>query len=332
MTHHFESGFFTATPAWHGLGKVLAHPPTTKEGLIEAGLDWEVKELPLYVYANRGNIGTDTSFPWFPCEDHKAIVRATDQRILGVVAADYKVLQNAEAFRFFDPFLQDGACALESAGSLKGGRRIWVLAKIKDCAADILPNDAIRAFLLLSFAHDGSAAVGVRFTPVRVVCWNTLSAAEADDSRAIKLRHTKGLHMALSAVQQSVDVARRSFSLSVEAYRRLASFGVNATTLNAYFKAVLKTPAQELVEEAERATTTEPAPEPRAIPILTEIFEQAPGQRLAGANLWGAYNAVTFWLDHVRGRTPESRFEAGHFGAGKDLRTRALDVAQSMSF
>ncbi len=330
MAHHFESGFFTATPAWHGLGTVLKDPPTTRQGLVEAGLDWEVQELPLLARDESMTLGGGALH--LPCPDHKAIVRATDQRVLGVVGADYKILQNAEAFKFFDPFLQDGACSLESAGSLKGGRRVWVLAKIKDCAADVQVDDAVRAYLLLSFAHDGSAAVGVRFTPVRVVCWNTLSAAEADDSRAIKLRHTKGLHLALSAVQASVDVARRSFALSVEAYRRLASFNVNAMTLNAYFKAVLKSPAQELIEEAERATTTEPAPEPRAIPLLHEIFETAPGQSLAGKNLWGAYNAVTFWLDHVRGRTPESRFDAGHFGAGKDLRSRALAVAQSMSF
>jgi len=330
MTHHFESGFFTATPAWHGLGTVLKNPPTTKQGLIEAGLDWDVRECPLTASFPLDQPGKVN--PVLFVDEHKAIVRATDQRVLGVVGADYKVLQNAEAFKFFDPFLQDDACSLESAGSLKGGRRIWVLAKIKDCAADVLPDDALRAYLLLSFAHDGSAAVGVRFTPVRVVCWNTLSAAEADDTSTIKLRHTKGLHLALSAVQASVDVARRSFALSVDAYRKLARVAVNAGALKAYFKAVLKSPAQELIEEAGRASTTEPAPEPRALPILEELFETAPGQALAGKNLWGAYNAVTFWLDHVRGRTAESRFDAAHFGAGKELRSRALAVAQAMSF
>lgn len=328
MAHHFESGFLVGEPAWHGLGTVLKDPPTTREGLVQAGLDWDVQELPVFVEPPE----IQALEAQLPCLDHKAIVRTSDSRVLGVVGKDYRVLQNHEAFSFFDPFLQDGACTLESAGSLKGGRRVWVLAKIKDLAADVQVNDAVRAFFLLSFAHDGSAAVGVRFTPVRVVCWNTLSAAEADDTRAIRLRHTKGLHGALKAVQASINVARRSFSLSIEAYRRLASFGVNAATLKLYFKSVLKSPVDQLIEEAERCSTVEPEKEPRALPVLEEIFETAPGQQLAGKNLWGAYNAVTFWVDHIRGRTPESRFEGGHFGAGRELRTRALAVAQSMSF
>jgi phage/plasmid-like protein (TIGR03299 family) len=122
MAHEFESGFFVKEPAWHRLGKVLNNPPTTEQAIIDAGLDWTVLEEPIYRIQKEGIVEVST---------HKSLVRDTDEKLLGIVSKGYHPLQNKQAFNWFDPLLHEGDVTLEAAGSLKGGKRIWVLAKIQ---------------------------------------------------------------------------------------------------------------------------------------------------------------------------------------------------------
>ncbi|MEQ9237955.1 DUF932 domain-containing protein [Coleofasciculus sp. E2-BRE-01] len=116
MSHKFESGFFVHQAAWHKLDTVLQNPPTTEQAIVEAGLNWRVIEEPLYqVEGNSSEIILK-----------KKLRRDRDQAFLGIVKHDYTPLQNEEAFRWFDPLLSRGGVQLEAAGSLKGGKRIWI--------------------------------------------------------------------------------------------------------------------------------------------------------------------------------------------------------------
>lgn len=211
MSHEFESGFFVRKPAWHGLGTVLDHAPSVEEGIRAAGLDWTVEEHPVWVH----DLAPDT--PAQAADDYKAIVRSTDQRILSVVRNTWTPLQNERAFTFFNPFLAENDCRLEAAGSLKEGRIVWVLAELNG-GAQVVPDDRVNNYLLLCNSHDGSLAVWIQFTAVRVVCWNTLSLAlgrgETGTENLVRIRHRGNVEVALREVQQAIELSRKTFRFS----------------------------------------------------------------------------------------------------------------------
>ena len=159
MSHEFESGLCGQHPAWHKLGTVGQEAPNIKEGIRLAGLAWDVVQHPIYVK-------TPSQYEWSSPDrvklpEWKALLRSTDQKPLSVVGKGYTPLQNSAAFAFFDPFLQDGDATLEAAGSLRGGKTIWVMAKLRHTPTEVGADDYVEPYLLLSNSHDGTQAVRV---------------------------------------------------------------------------------------------------------------------------------------------------------------------------
>ena len=188
MAHEIETmAFFQQTP-WHGLGTALDEDDLYdwRKTCEKAGLAWDVELVPLVTADAQAQVR------------HKAVRRTTDGRTLGVVGPRFCVLQNRDAFAWFQPFLDAREAALHTAGSLRNGSRIWVLAKLNRAPLVVAPGDEVEKFILLSHGHDGSLAVRVGFTPVRVVCQNTLSMAHGSDaSRLIRVKHTRDVHQNL---------------------------------------------------------------------------------------------------------------------------------------
>ena len=153
-----EEMFSVKERPWHGLGHVIQTAPTIEEGIKLAGLDWTVD---LKEVAVDGKV----------VQGYKAAMRSSDNSCLGIVTNQYKTLQNKDAFNFFEPFLDTEQASLETAGSLKNGKRVFILAKLNrdDMIIDDKTNDRVEKYLLLSNAHDGTAAVKVGYTPIRVV-------------------------------------------------------------------------------------------------------------------------------------------------------------------
>ncbi len=312
MAHMFETGFFHKQRAWHGLGNVVHGALSTAEAIVAAGLDWDVEECPLLVPGLNGPVEVP---------EHKALMRSSDRRILGVVGKGYMPLQNRDAFAFFDGFVSSGEATLESAGALKRGQRVWVLAKINTPPAEVISGDEISTYLLLSNSHDGSLAIGVNYTPIRVVCNNTLSLAlgKAElGASIIKIKHTAHSREALAIIRESVELASRSFSFTVEQYRKLAQTTMGVSGFERYVRKVFDVP--EIDGEM-----------PRAWGELLERFEVGRGLEIPGVRgtAWAAYNAVTEWVQHVRGRNAESRLDAAWFGEGRRIRDKALAVVLS---
>src|SRR5262249_13279464 len=139
----------------------------------------------------------------------QAVRRARDQRVLGVVGMQYRALQNMDAFTWFSPFLDAGLASLHTGGSLCDGRKVWLLARIEPKPLVLGDGDEIQKFVLLSNSHDGTTSVRVGFTPIRVVCANTLSLAHADKagSKLIRVRHTRRLDENLAALQEVINLA-----------------------------------------------------------------------------------------------------------------------------
>lgn len=307
MSHEFETGLFVGQPAWHGLGVVLNNPPSIEEAIRLAGLDWTVRLEPLQLAADGRGVS------------HKASVRESDNSILGVVGPGFVPLQNREAFDWFQPLIDDGSVAIEAAGSLREGRRVWILASVKGEVSDIVANDQIRQFLLLAHGHDGSLAIRVGFTTVRVVCSNTLAGALSDDgSKLIKISHKAYALEALERTREVLDLARADFAATGEQLRELARKGCNEATLRRYVREVFEPGSAD----NEKAV-------PRTVNNVLPLFETGRGADIAGVRgtLWGAYNAVTEYLTHHRGRSADARVDSSWFGAGVNLNRRALTVA-----
>ena len=334
MAHEFESGFYTQRPAWHGLGTVLKDAPTIEEALIKSGTDWEVIEKPLYadlgqVYGNDNREDDLVLASRIP--SHKAIVRATDNSILGIVGENYRPVQNREAFQWFDFLLDSGDATLEAGGSLRNGQRIWVLAKMKDGDGDVLKNDPVASYMLLSNAHDGSMGVWLMFTPIRVVCMNTLSAAlggaenAAKAGKAMSLRHTTNILDQMEMAKGLVNTAKRTFEDSLETYKAFAKKRITDKMFDEFFK---KSYWSEQELRLHDEGTIEKS---RVYATVKRLYESGTGQDIPGARgtLWAAYNAVTEFVDHERGRD-DNRLSSSWFGSGNDLRSKAFKQAVKM--
>ena len=323
MAHEFETGFFVGTPAWHGLGTVLEDAPTIDEAIVQAGLDWRVRLGELVLAEDAADLGPNAQgLDLIPREiRHHAVLRETDGRVLGVVGPSWEPLQNVDALRWFQPLIDDGTCTLEAAGSLREGERIWVLARPKDHMADVAPGDPLSYFVLLAHGHDGRLGVHVGFTPVRVVCMNTLSMslADAQHGRFLKMHHRAGLDRALVMARQAMSLARRSFELTIEQAQFLRRQGCSRHELERYIKRVVA-PAADPEDEATAK---------RVLPKVVPLFADGAGNK--GESYWDAYNAVTQWATHERGRTADTRLQSQWFGEGARLIDRALETALEMA-
>lgn len=174
MAANVETMFYTRQKPWHGLGTMVMEAPDSGAALTLAGLDWSVIQREL------------TTADGIPVKGFKANLRETDNRVLGVVTDRYKVVQNEEAFAFTDELLGEGV-RYETAGSLQGGRKTWILAKLPQ--RYIISGDEITPYLVFMNSHDGTGAIKAAMTPIRVVCQNTLNLALSAAKRSWSTNH-----------------------------------------------------------------------------------------------------------------------------------------------
>jgi phage/plasmid-like protein (TIGR03299 family) len=313
----FQSGLFFGQNAWHGLGTTLPDDSPVRYSIDDAiriaGLDWTVETVPLHIAAKDGGFA--------PVSTHFAIRRSDTNDILGVVGDRYNPLQNRDQFDFFKPFLDSGECAFETCGALKGGAIVWVLAKVNRPDATIVADDKISKYLLLSSSHDGSMATSVGFCPIRVVCWNTLSAGlRSEKSTLLKVKHTAQQRATLATIRETINLVNESFEATAAQYRKLAQCGISDSDLRRYVRLVLELP------ENDDAIKT------RSANIMDGIIELCrTGIGNDGQTVWSAYNGVTEYITHHRGRNAETRLQGAFYGEGRALNDRALSLALQLA-
>lgn len=317
MAHEVEQMMYVGETPWHKLGKRFIEPPTLEEALVAAGLDWKVTTEK--VFSASGEV--------LPA---LATRRSSDSRILGVVGPRYTPLQNTEAFDFFRPFIQSNEASIETAGSLRMGQKVFVLAKLKLDPMEIAKNDIVDKYVLLSNSHDGTLAVRVGFTPVRVVCANTMALAHnSKASQLIRVRHSKNVVSNLEEIRNVMNLANAEFEATAEQYRVLASRQINQADLEKYVKLVFNS-NKKLVEAEGNVDNLN---NKRILNAIQPLFEQGRGNNLPGVRgtLWGAYNAVTEYLQYERGDDAQVRLDAMWFGQSALLNKRALEVGVMMA-
>ena len=194
MAANVESMFYVRETPWHGLGTKVLEAPASKDALQLAGLNWRVMQEPIYTAMEE------------LVDGYKANVRDSDRKVLGVVTDRYRVIQNDEAFAFTDELLGEGV-KYETAGSLQGGRKVWLLAHMPH--EYIISGERISPYLLFSNTHDGSGAIKVALTPIRVVCQNTLNLALAGAKRSWSMIHTGDIREKMQEAKDTLFLAEK---------------------------------------------------------------------------------------------------------------------------
>lgn len=325
-------GYVGAVP-WHGLGKAVVDEAAmfnSKLFIQECGLDWEAEKRQLYQKADEN----------FQLANAWQVVRKSDGKVLAdMVGERYTILQNSEAFGWFQPWLDQKEAALHTGGALFGGSRIWALAKLNRDPMEIAAGDIVEKYVLLSHSHDGSLAIRVGFTPIRVVCWNTLSMAhKADASKLIRLKHSKNVHSNLQNLRDVMNLVNAEFEATAEQYRLLVSKSINQNDLRKYVKKVFQIDAEDKViwTGGERSKELKEIVSERQKNILEEVIglcESGKGNNLPSVRgtYWSAYNGVTEYLSYVNGRNEDNRMNSLWFGQNANMSKLALASAVEMA-
>lgn len=305
---------------WHKIGTVLSdHPETSAEAIKAAKLDWKVQLRNLFT-------AEGMQIPEF-----FATIRDDPEHgqiPLGVVGKRYNPLQNVEAFEFFDNLVQDGIASYETAGSLREGRKVWILAKMNDDLS-VGDDDSIDKFVLLSNSHDGSSAVTVKVTPVRVVCNNTLSAAlrtKASKNNEFSIRHTSSVKEKLEQAQKTMEAVNDAYDALGRVWSKMTEIELPIHERIAYIHDVF--PEKEDAKNPKRLATLRAE--------VFSLFEKGAGMDLDSANgtLWGAYNAVTEHVTHSissrKGSTLDTHVDNLWFGRLNTILDRAFQSATNM--
>lgn len=317
MAHLFESGVFTARKAWHGLGTVVGTAPTPTEALQLAGLDWEVTQQPL------------TLVDGTPVPSHVANIRSTDQRQLGVVGKDWTPVQNSTLATLAEQLNQDGIVKVESAGSLDNGKRVWFLLQGSSLSIG-RETDRVIPYLLLANSHDGSLALHVQTTTVRVECNNKLNIALGQQGQArLKFNHTKNITLAPNEIRRAMGLyqgAVDGFKAQAEALNNteLDRKSLDAFFLDVYTKTLgLKIPTQDELNKGEGQRAYNNAVERLA--AWKHNFEVEVNDRGTKPSAWAAFNAITEDF-----RTREDYEVSAIFDGGAKRRTDTFKAALAL--
>lgn len=318
MAHNIDNMMYVGAAPWHGLGKALAEPATSAEAIAAAGMDWEVELMPVYAHPQ----GLDA----VKVPNKFATVRKDRVSALGVVGKNYTVVQNREAFGFFDSVVGEGKAVYEVAGSLGQGEQIWILAKLPG-EMRVGKDDVVEKNLLLVNSHDGMSSLKMFFTPIRVVCQNTLSASLGmrKAGEGINLRHHANITDKVRQAQNALGIANKKYDELGQQFSHLASVKVNTQWLEDYVK--LCFPAVD----PEKTSTVLNNTRRRVMELV-----DSPSNTLVGSSgtAWGAYNAVTEFVDHARGgksRQGDSRLRSIWMGSGAQLKESALNIAMELA-
>jgi len=329
MSANIGQMFYYGEIPWHGEGYRAGHPLNVEDAIKHGGLDWEVEmvdlitadDVPSPVFSRRAVVRTDRS-------------GGDPDRVVGVAHNDFVPLQNREGARIFDSLFGKGGQVYHTGGYLGNGQKIWLLAALPN-ELKILDGDTIKPFVLFANSHDGSIAIDIRLTTVRVVCQNTLSLALSDKS-------TK------TVFKRSHHGSYEGMKLEVEAY--FAGILRAVKDLESSFKSLYDT---KLPWGAMDEFLVQLYPEPRKpldasvssvqfksyLTRLNNVREarntirglrkrgKGADLKLVRESVWGGLNAVLEYVDHYQ--DSKSSLIHGLFGRKADIKKKAYDLAMA---
>ena len=300
--------------AWHGLGVELPKGKTAEEGFEELGINYGTELIPMQGVRVREGQPTE----YIPDPNNFMHIRSDTGGVLGVVGPKYRPIRNIEMARFADALVGvDAKVDVETAGTLYGGRRVFCCVKLPK-TIEVVDEDVLELYMVLSNAHDGSAAFHNYFTSVRIVCANTLAMSERDLSRGIRMQHTGSIEGKIEKARATLGLVVHETEKYEEEVRATARLELSRAQAREYFnvlyrKIFLRKSEQEapdsaqMVDEDGDKTTVESKStrekhQEKIVDRWMELFddEKQTMKGIAGT-AWAAYNAYSEWSDHERG-------------------------------
>jgi phage/plasmid-like protein (TIGR03299 family) len=335
------SFFSVKEKAWHNLGQIVTDYPTSGEAIKHAGLDYEVIKSPLFTHGrdmtvgNAGEImeGAETHVPNF-----YATLRTDSNSVLGVVGKDYEIVQNKDAFTFFDSIVGGDGIMYETAGALGNGERIFITAKLPDYIR-VGNNDLIEKYLFLTTSHDGSGSITAAFTPIRIVCANTLNAAMGCRTNTIRIRHTANAKQRLEEAHKVMGISNKLSTQMEEIFNHFAKVRITDRQVRKLIEAAM-VPNKEVLQKLQVGKQDELST------CFVNMVESAYGYAMGNptqlmettaGTVFGAYNAVTGYFQNVRSyKDDEAKLKSLLMGGTGQVRTQAafdlcLDFAKNNS-
>jgi phage/plasmid-like protein (TIGR03299 family) len=318
MAHNLEMingqaqmAYVGETP-WHGLGIEVPADLSPEQMMQVAGLDWTVEKTELFTRFKGDTVRV---------KDQYALTRSSDGKIMDIVGSGWNPVQNSEAFEFFNEFVAAGDMSMHTAGSLKDGRNIWALAKVNE-SFEINGDDKVEGYLLFSNPHQYGKTVDVRFTPIRVVCNNTLTMSlNGKVERMFKMNHRSKFDADL--VKEVLGVSKEKLVKYKEMAEYLSKKRYTNESIVEYFNRVFPMTTGAKFDEGELAS--------RAARQAFEVLETQPGAEYARGSFWQAFNAVTYSTDHLLGRSADTRLTSAWFGSNQRRKIEAANIALEMA-
>ena len=309
MSHEVETMAYAGETPWHGLGVPVSNDLTPVQMMQKAGLDWEVEKVDAYVKVGDQEIRTG----------QQALVRSSDNKILTNVGENWNPVQNEDAFNFFSEFVMSGDMDMHTAGSLRGGQMVWALAKTNE-SFDVFGDDKVDSYLLFSNPHQYGKSIDVRFTPIRVVCNNTLTLSLGmDTEKSVRVGHR--VEFDAESVKETLGLAHEKFQQYKEMAQYLGSKRYDMESLIQYYNEVFPRTSKEQVEKVTADDLS------RAARQAFDVIETQPGAKYAEGSWWQALNSVTYITDHVQGRGGDTRLYSNWFGGNQLRKVRAAEKA-----
>lgn len=308
MSHLVETMAYVGATPWHGLGNQLTEQQPIDVWLHEAGMNWTIEQSDVLFNVSQDGMHIRMH------RDAKVLYRSDTLAPLSVVSPRYKVVQPHEVLHFYNDLVHAGGFELETAGVLKGGKKLWALAKTGQETL-VRSGDRVKAYLLLATSCDGTLCTTAQFTSVRVVCNNTLQIAVGDNTGAVKVPHSTVFDPL--AVKDALGLGLSDWDVFMRSIKALSQRPISPEEARQYFADVLDEPMP--VEDATPS---------KAMQQLHALYSGAGmGSMLTGTRgtAWGLVNAVTEYVDHHRrARSSDYRLDSAWFGQGATLKQRAM--------
>ena len=332
-----HSFFSVRQKAWHSLGTIVEDYPTSSQAMQYAGLDYTVEKRPIFTYDTENHHGdpeNELLVPEVEVDGYFATVRSDTDEALGVVGKDYHVVQNVEAFSFFDSIVGGGDGILyETAGALGKGERVFITAKLPDYIR-VGRNDLIEQYLFLTTSHNGSGSITAAFTPVRIVCQNTLNAAMRTNANGIKIKHTANAHDRLKQAHQLMGMTNQLGQEMEQLFNHWAKLRISDKQMRKLVQLAMA-PNKEALE---CIRTGEPFEQStlfnNTVERVLEYAGSSPSQQLetTKGNLFGVYNAVTGYFQNVREfKTEEAKLNSIMGGGAMNRAQATFDLCKDFA-
>lgn len=331
------SFFSVQQKAWHGLGRIVEKYPTSEEAIKYAGLDYEVIKTSLYTRGSniiQTGSGIEIADNELHVPNYYANIRSDNNAVLGVVGKDYHIVQNREAFAFFDAIVGGGEGILyETAGALGDGERIFITAKLPDYIRVGNGDDVTEKYIFLTTSHDGSGSITAAFTPIRIVCQNTLNASLRNMSNVVRIKHTAGAKQRLEDAHKVMGLANTLSNQLESIFNGWAKVKVTDDEVRKLIQLAL-CPNKETLDLLKKGAEDE----------ISTVFKNTVEDAFAYAmisdtqqmdttkgTLFGAYNAVTGYYQNVRNyKDDEAKLQSIVMGGTAQMKTqKAFELCTS---